>query len=137
MVAIFLVKNVSAQPDFPFYLPKSEIQAMEWLAEQTDPQTDLVLAYYPTGNYFPVLSDTRVFMGQFFMTVNFDEKLRQVEHFWQDDTSDSWRQAFLTEWHITYIYQGRYENALHQDRFSPPGLLVYDQAGVKIYRVVP
>ena len=137
IVAFFLVKNVSLQPDFPFYLPKSEVQAMTWLAGQADPQTDLVLAYYPAGNYFPLLSDTRVFMGQFFMTVNFDEKLGQVELFWRDDTPDIWRQALIKKWQITYVYQGRYENMLHHLNITPPGILVYDNGGVKIYRTDP
>jgi hypothetical protein len=137
LVALIFIKNISTQHDFPLYMPESEIQAMNWLAKQTDPQTDLVLAYYPVGNYFPVLSDTRVFMGQFFLTVDFDGKVRDVEKFWRADTPDIWRQALIKEWHITYIYQGKYENALDHEGITPPGILVYDKVGVKIYRTTP
>jgi len=96
MVTLFLIKNVVTHNYFPIYMPKCEIQAMNWLSDQTNPQTDLVLAYYPAGNYFPALSDTRVYMGQFFLTVDFDGKVKQVEQFWQADTPDSWRQELLT-----------------------------------------
>jgi hypothetical protein len=137
LIAFFFLQNIIIQPEFPVYMPKNEIQAMNWLSEKTNEQTDLILAYYPVGNYFPRLSDTRVFMGQFSMTVNFKEKLTQVEKFWKLDTPDSWRLAFVRKWGITYIYQGKYENALHQGEIIPPGKLVYNQAGVKIYQTVP
>ena len=115
IVTLLLAKNVLLQKEFPYYMPSSEVQAMEWLAEHSNPKTDLVLAYYPVGNYFPVLSDTRVFMGQFFLTVNFDEKLTLVETFWEPKTSNQWRQTFIDEWQITYIYQGAYENSLYEN----------------------
>ena len=137
LVAFFFIKNISIQPDFPFYMPKNEIQAMKWLSKRTNPETDLIFAYYPVGNYFPQLSDTRVFMGQFFLTVDYEKKLSQVKQFWQANTPNSWRQALVKKWHITYIYQGMYENALYQGNITPPGRLVYDQVGVKIYYTIP
>lgn len=137
MVALFLIKNVSLIPDFPYYMPQSEITAMNWLATQTQADTDVILAYYPVGNYFPILSSTHVFMGQLAFTVHFNEKSALVEQFWQTQTTNEWRQAFLDEWHVTYVYEGVYEDALHEGSITPPGELVYDQEGVKIYRVTP
>lgn len=137
IVSILFLKNVFLVWDFPFYMPKSEISAMEWLATRTDPQADLVLAYYPVGNYFPSISNTRVFMGQFFLTVNYEEKIKQVEQFWQVETPDSWRMDLINKWKITYIYQGRYEKALYQGIIIPPGELVYDKDDIQIYYVAP
>ena len=137
MVALFPLKNVTLQEDFPYYMPVSEREAAVWLAEHTGGD-DVVMAYYPVGNYLPSLSSTRVFMGQFFLTLNFDQKADMVEQFWDADTSDEWREAFIEEWQITHIYLGAYERQLMQEEdIVPPGEAVYEQGGVMIYEVIP
>jgi hypothetical protein len=117
-------------------MARSEKMAMTWLVDNTTEQ-DLVLAYYPVGNYLPVLGNVRVFMGHFGFTLNFSEKADQVEQFWDASTSDAWRQAFIEQWQITHIYQGQYERQIMQEEVKPPGEVVYDQGGVIIYEVNP
>lgn len=127
LVMLLFIQTVSLQRDFPFYIPQGEVRVMEWLTSQTNPENDLVLTYYPTGYYFPIFSDTDVFSGPFFLTVDFDIKENLVEKFRQTETTN--------DWGITHIYQGKYENTLSGRSITPSGTLVYDQSGVKIYRV--
>jgi hypothetical protein len=134
MVILFLAQNVTLIKDFPNYLPDEELEAAQWLAENST-EGDVVLAYYPIGNYLPSVADSRVFAGQFFLTLDFENKTTQVEQFWDEGTADSWRDSFLQEWGITYIYEGRYEQQIRQGSVQPPGDIVYEAGGVKIYRV--
>jgi hypothetical protein len=136
MVVLFLIKNSTVQTDFPYYMARDEKMAMTWLVDNTTEQ-DLVLAYYPVGNYLPILGDVRVFMGHFGFTLNFSEKADQVEQFWDASTSAAWRQAFIEQWQITHIYQGQYERQIMQEEVKPPGEVVYDQGGEIIYEVNP
>ena len=75
-------------------------------------------------------------MGQFFLTLNFNEKVDMVEQFWDVNTNDEWRRAVIEEWHITHIYVGQYERQLMAESIIPPGEVVYDQDGVQIYEVI-
>jgi hypothetical protein len=134
MMILSLTQNVALIRDFPNYLPAGELKAAQWLAENSGPQ-DVVLAYYPISNYLPSIADSRVFAGQFFLTLDFDNKTSQVERFWDVDTADSWRDSFLQEWDITYIYQGRYEQQIMKGDVQPPGEMVYQAEGVTIYQV--
>jgi uncharacterized membrane protein len=76
-------------------------------------------------------------MGHFGFTLNFPEKVKLVEQFWDANTSAEWRQSFIQEWQITHIYVGGYERQLMQENITPPGEVVYDQDGVMIYEVIP
>lgn len=134
MVSLTLVKNVLTISDFPYFLPQAEWQATSWLANHTD-EDNVVLANYPISNLLPALGNTRVFAGQFFLTLHFEEKMAQVEKFWTATTPDEWRQALITEWGITHVYQGRYENNLMQEPFMLPGRVIYDVNGIVIYQV--
>lgn len=131
---LFFWQSLSLNKEFPNYLPTADIAAAQWLAANTDPGQDLILAYYPIGNFFPTLSDTPVFLGQFFWTPDFDGKLTQIEQFWNPETSDEWRVQFLDQWRITYIVQGSFEQGLAADTIQPPGRLVYDTANIRIYK---
>lgn len=135
MASLILVQNAVLRTDFPNYMPLSELEAMEWLAGQTDPG-DIVLAYYPAGNFYPAISDARVFVGQFFWTPQFEEKVASVEKFWSPETSEEWRRQFLDRWQIDYVYHGLYESRLADDRdIAIPADVVHQRGGVTIYGV--
>lgn len=135
IMSLLLVKTAVTTPDFPTYLPQSETAAADWLAAHTD-ENDLIMAYYPLGNYLPRHISGKVFLGQFDYTTDFEEKLTTVETFWDDDTSVEWRLNLIETWGIDYIYAGQYEHNLFQHRITPPGQIVYDAQGVKIYKVI-
>ena len=108
--------------------------AANWLAEQLTAD-DLVLAYYPIGNYLPAVTPGRVFVGQFFLTSDYEGKLALAEQFWQTDDA-GWQARFLDEWAITYVFQGTFEQALGPDQAEPPpGRVVYQRDGIIIYQI--
>lgn len=134
LVILFLTQVAAVRSDYPLFLPEADAQAVDWLADHTTAD-DVVLADYPVGNYLPGRAAARVFAGQYFLTLNMEEKLADVAAFWQPETTAVWREQFLADWGITLVYAGTYEQALGATAVTPPGRLVYDQAGVKIYDV--
>ena len=136
LLPLLLARNALDIPDFPLYLPCSEAEAADWLAEHADPD-QLVLAYYPMGNYLPRVYPGKMFLGQLDFTTDLDNKLANVEQFWREETQDEWRRAFLQEWGINYIYQGQYENSIRQGDIVPPGKIIFQNDQVTIYQVTP
>lgn len=133
MVSLMLVRNTATIFGFPSYLPKREVKAMEWLSNNAEDEA-LVFAYYPTGNYLPRISASRVFVGQKFLTPNLDDKVGLVREFWSIDTSMSWRQELLVDWDVDYVYAGTFERQMALSEIDVPGEVVYDADGVTIYR---
>lgn len=127
--------TIAGRPDMVF-LPNPEVLAAHWLADQTS--QSVVLASYETGNYLPTVADIRVFLGHGPETIASDDKGRLVNHFYQVDTSDTWRRELLTQYAITYVYVGLHEKEL--GRFEPkqaPYLRqAYDNGTVQIYQVL-
>lgn len=121
---------------FPFYYQENEIAAVRWLAERTTTD-DVVLADYPISNLIPRYSPARVFIGHLNLTIDLEEKQALLFQFWDPDTSPSWRSAFIEEWGVSYIYFGPFEMESSNATFIPPGDLIYDVEGVKIYRLLP
>ena len=134
IVPFLLVKTAVTTPDFPTYVPNAEAEAAHWLGQQAQPD-DLILAYYPMGNYLPRETDARLFVSQLDFTTDLPGKLALVKQFWQPQTSLAWRQALIEKWGIDYIYEGVYERSLYGQPVALPGEVEYDQGGVTIYRL--
>ena len=121
------------RPNFPLFLPEADLTAVAWLAPQLN-ETDLVLSHYPVGNTLPRYTNGRVFIGQPFLTLHLADKLDELTTFWA--ASPTARQATIARWGITYIYVGTVEKARFDTTIPPPGELVYDRDGVKIYQLL-
>jgi len=134
VLTLLILRSVLLPREFPYYLPAAEVRAAEWLAQHSD-ANDLILAYHPMGNYLPRVIDGRVFVGQLYLTVSLNEKLRLVERFWDEETPAAWRERFVREWGITHIYQGQHEQGITVGKVIPPGEIVYHSEGVTIYEV--
>jgi len=127
----------------PIYHPRSEWDALDWLAAHSSPQ-DTVLAAYPTGNYLPVRAGNRVVLGLGPQTVDVARKRAEVQQFYSADTSDDWRQALLERYGVAYGWFGPHELALGREGPTPgfdpsraPYLrAAYDQGGYTIYEVL-
>lgn len=129
-------RSAASMNSAPFYLPVSDYKAAAAVAVESSPD-DVILVYYPMGNYLPGVSSARVFVGQKFLTIDLEEKLALVKRFWSTETTDSWREEFLRDWGITLIYRGSYERALSGvELITPPGAsAIYSEDGVTLYRV--
>jgi len=134
ILPFLLTKTAVTTPDFPTYIPTSEISAANWLSQNSSAD-DLILAAYPMGNYLPRLILGKVFLGQLDLTTNLPGKLALVEQFWQPETSLAWREAFIQEWGIDYIYIGQYEAELGDTAVSLPGDIVYNHNNVIIRHI--
>ena len=132
LVIIFSVKNALITKDYPFYYPKDELTAANWLAKQLT-EEDITLANYPVGGYLPTVANTKVFLGQMHTTVDLEDKLASWKQFWNPQTPQSWRNDFVEKWNITYIYHGYFERIYSKDYIQLPWKIIYEDNGVTIY----
>jgi hypothetical protein len=132
LVILFFIQIPAVKPEYPIFLPQADMQAISWLAEKTT-QEDLILANYPVGNYLPRETSAHVFIGQPFLTLDLPGKFSDLSKFWQEETEPTWRERFLSDWEVTHIYYGTYEQELTTADVIPPGQLIYDADGIKIY----
>jgi hypothetical protein len=126
---------INTYPIFPYYNKQIELDAAAFLADITT-DDDLLLAEFPMCNLLPRYGDGRVFNGHFDLTVDMEGKSELVEMFFLPQTSDQWRQQLIDRWGITYIYQGRYENAHSEgEMLQLPYEVIYQTENDLIYRV--
>jgi hypothetical protein len=133
---LWTITGPQTNQGFPFYYQESEISAVDWLAERTTGE-DLILADYPISNLIPRYSPARVFIGHLNLTIDLAEKQELLLKFWDPNTQQSWKSQFIEDWGVTYIYFGQFEQKYSGGKISPPGEVVYDRDGVKIYRILP
>jgi hypothetical protein len=126
----------ATQHPYPFFHERAEIEAVDWLASETE-WGDTVLAAYGTGSYIPARVDHRVFVGYWAETAQFDAKVEMVDRFFQGETPDSWRRELLHQYDIAYVYSGPRERIL--GTFDPDAadylIPVFTNELVTIYRV--
>ncbi len=120
----------------PIFRDAGEVSALDWLASRAS-YDDVVLCAYETGNYLPARAPARTFVGHGPETVRLAEKRPLVARFFSTSTDDAWRQAFLRDWGITYVFAGPAERALGGAdlRDKPYLILEYDRNGYQVYRV--
>jgi len=127
-----VVQRTSFFPEF-YYLPQAEIRAAHWLADHSE-ANDLVLAGNRMGNYLPRYYQGRVFIGQYYVTVDSNRKAVLASQFYEPATADDWRLAFLEEWGITVIYYGYYEAQVGPPPDLPGWDIAYNLDNVIIYQ---
>jgi len=120
----------------PMFRDGGEIAALDWLSARAT-YADVVLSAYATGNYLPTRVSARVFIGHGPETVHLEAKRPLVAKFYAAETGDDWREAFLREWGITYVFVGPFERELGTAHLSGQNYLrlEYDSEGYQVYRV--
>ncbi len=101
----------SSRKDQPYYIYRSEIEAMVWLREHASPD-EVVFSSYLSGNFIPAYSGRLVWIGHSPQTVNLAAKKEQSAWFWGDDREADRKQDFLEDNGIDHLYYGRNEKAL-------------------------
>jgi len=121
----------------PGFRAGGEIAALDWL-NQYATEADVVLSSEYAGNFLPARVGARAFLGHGPETAYSDQKRALVAAFYASTTSDAARQEFLREWPITYVFYGPPEKQLGQVDLARLNslVLVYDQNGHQIYRVI-
>lgn len=133
---VFAFQSAQTAKDFPFYIQETEIQALEWLADNATP-SDLILADYPIGAIAPRYLPAKVFIGHLNLTIDLDEKRSELLSFYDPQTTLKEREQFISTWGITYIYQGTYESRISKETITLPGEMVYQNEDAAIYAVNP
>jgi hypothetical protein len=108
------------QPDL-FFRPAAEVEAAAWLREHA-PDTAVILGSYQTGNFVAAKAGQRVVLGHWAETVDVVAKEAAVNQFFSSSTSNAWRQDFLDEFNVSYVWYGLREQALGD---FDPGTAVY------------
>jgi uncharacterized membrane protein len=121
---------------YPLFRPTAELQAMDWLRANTQPE-ETVLSSYWTGSFIPARAGNTVFVGQRYETVRFAEKRQAAERFFDSATDDTWRVALLRDYRIAYVFWGAGERDLGE--FDPEGASylerVFANETARVYRV--
>jgi hypothetical protein len=122
--ALFLQNNPQT-----FYYPASLDEAAHWLREHAHYQ-DVVLASEQTSQVLAQKAGVRVYFGHEMETLDYEDKRKEVEAFFQGDPTQIAGQP------IQWVVYGPYEREL-VSAFQPPARLefVYEAQGVQIYQV--
>lgn len=119
--------------DTNIYLSASELAAMKFLKEQSPGN---VLSSGWIGNRIPWLAGKKVYVGHWFLTIDYDRKLAEVASFFKPELSAEQKRAWLAQKEIKYVYHGGVEKSVGPVDPALGLAKIYDQDGVAIY-VVP
>ncbi len=137
-IYLFLWRFVDlGRHDYPYYLHKEEIAAIEWLETNARPD-DVALSSLTIGQYIPALTGLHAFLAHWAQTVDFYHKEEMVEQFFAVDTSDTQRQEILQKYSVDYIFYGPVERSLGSYAPESASFLrpVYNSSLVIIYQVL-
>ncbi len=123
---------VAAKPPTLFQ-SSDDLAALDWLSRNTTDR-DVVLSDWRFGNLVPIYANGRVFIGHPIETAFFKDKEAEVEHFFDPNTGDLDRRAFLSKWQVTLIAVGPAESiGLGWDVQN----IAFQQGTYSIYRFSP
>ena len=122
--------------DYPYYLYRDEVEALNWLEEHADP-ADVVLSSITIGQYVPALSGNTAFLAHWAQTVDFYDKTERVERFFDIAASDDERIDTLRTFDVAYVFNGPAERALgeYDPGESPLFTEVFSSPHVALYAV--
>ena len=114
---------------------KSFLEVYRWLHQNSRPR-EVVLASGGHCNRIPHYSHNTTFAGYGFNTVDYVNKIKIIETFFNKDTSDSFRRELLREYHVRFLLWSQEEKALGEyrpecsnlftQRFANDEVIVYE-----------
>ncbi|HZY41029.1 MAG TPA: hypothetical protein VFF59_03425, partial [Anaerolineae bacterium] len=116
-------------PQSPLYQSADELAALNWLDANTTDR-DVVLSDWRFGNLVPIYADARVFIGHPIETIDYRDKQRLVDQFFDTETAVDQRRDFIQRWHITLI-------AAETDRALTSYSIVFQSGRYTLYRAAP
>jgi hypothetical protein len=122
--------------DYPFYLHRDEVAAMQCLEVNASPD-DVVLSEFYTGHYLPGLAGTRAYLSNAVMTIDFHAKREAVSRFFNADTPESERRSILAAGGVRYVFYGPLERAAGGFNPAQADYLtrVFDSSTTQVFRV--
>jgi hypothetical protein len=126
------------------YYQPDELQGFAWLARESPNPNDLILTTFDlsgkgSGGRLVGATGRRVFIGHWYETANFTEKVEQVKQLYNPSTSDTWRRDFLADIGAVYIWYDDYARKIGDWNPESSDYLerVFISDTVKIYKVLP
>lgn len=121
-------------PQEPLFRPNVEISAFKYLSGVVDDKP-VVLADYGTGNSLPAWAPVRVVIGHGPESVGLKELSPQITKFFNQHTSGTFRQEFIAEHGVDYVFWGPNERQLGGWEPSMTDYLerIYSANGYEIY----
>ena len=111
--------------EYPYYLHRDEIAALEWLRENTS-QDDVVLSSLTVGQYIPAVSGNTAVLAHWAQTVDFYGKRDRVALFFDSGSPDRERKKMLFAFGVDYLFHGPAERAL--GRYDPSASSLFVEA---------
>jgi hypothetical protein len=122
----------------PYTLSSGQQAALDWLGENAD-STTVVLSGLELGQFVPVYSDGRAFLGHWAQTVAFFDKRELVRSFFDGRSPEAGRRATIEQYGVTHVLHGPEERAIgdYDPAESPLLEPAYSSGDVSVYRVRP
>ena len=117
----------------PYFLDKSELEAMQWLEANTN-RKDVVLSSYGVGNYIPRISGNKVFLGHWAQTIDFQDKKALAVKFYSTN-GDDFRKGLIEEYSINYVYYGIEERKMGSIIFNN-SKIIFENEEVTIFNAI-
>jgi len=120
----------------PYYLSEHHLQLFRWLERHSDRQ-DGVLCHPMLGNYLPVLTGRKVFVGHWAETLNFPAKLRLATAVWEGSLPvELARQLFRTH-QLHFALETEFERAAAQGTtaLARYGKVVFQVGNNRVFRL--
>jgi hypothetical protein len=129
--ALLIVKDYpSTQSETAIFLSQPEIAAMKFLKGQ---RPGNVLSSASAGNRIAWLAAKKVYVGHWFLTIDEDKKVYEVQAFFGQQLSSEQKRSWLTSKEIRYIYYGPLERSAGTVDPSLGLTTIYDRDGVTIF----
>jgi hypothetical protein len=127
---------------YKYYLPRENVEAMEWLQQNT-PGDSIILASLHNSNNIPYFADRMVYIGHGPMTLRVNDKLKEMEDFYSGKYSSADAYTFLKDKKINYVFYSDNETRSMDEvplgPFNPDSYSflkkVYQNKTASIYRV--
>jgi hypothetical protein len=104
---IYLLASVTitaaVQQPPQFFRSQAENAGISWLTQHTQ-HTDVVLGTYQAGNYIAAHAGNQVIVGHWAETLNFEQKEKDANQFFDPNTSDQWRREFVEGMDVAYVW---------------------------------
>ncbi|MFN3422271.1 MAG: hypothetical protein ACK40X_11170, partial [Armatimonadota bacterium] len=92
----------------PYYLSEQHLKLFRWLEQNT--QIDEAILCHPMlGNYIPVLTGRKVFLGHWAETLNFGEKLKIAMAVWEGRISPDEAKKLFRRHRVRYAVESDFE----------------------------
>jgi len=123
--------------DYPYYLYKDEVDALNWLDRNAKPD-DVILSSLTIGQYIPAYTGSHAYLAHWAQTVDYYGKVKAVDEFYTQKTTDDVRQRILQDKSVDYVFYGPAEEAIGNSNPEKAGYLslVYDESRVRVFKVV-